>query len=394
MKNLIIVALAAIPSSVFSQGLFDIAPNDEASESVRINYSTGVSIGFDQNVNPGRSDEKSSSTFGAFIGANAITVNPRSTIDYYARYQGNFNTEDGSGSGSLFNNVNGGLSYTFRASERLRFSTRNSLGYELEPDYNYGFANTREIDEYLFWSSENSVGYTWTPKFGVFGGISVDGIQYANENKDANRKNFAPYIQGRYQLNPRTVITSSFRHSIHDNGPSNDASSNIISGGIEHRFSPSAVLVANLGVQFHETDGSGDQTSPHLEFAYRHKISEKTNFRTFVRYENTNYDTSFTGGTYEVNQNLRLGLAMNHDISSKLSLNAGVSYINSDYSDSGTIALPDDTTNLINVYTGFNYLMSRGMYLNGSVNATSSTSGIRERDYDRLRANLGVSYSF
>jgi hypothetical protein len=57
-----------------------------------------------------------------------------------------------------------GVNLTHRFSERLRFSSRNFVSYELEPDYSYGYASSRQVGEYFFWQTDNSVGYRWTER--------------------------------------------------------------------------------------------------------------------------------------------------------------------------------------------------------------------------------------
>ena len=59
MNKSIFAMVAMLPTVVSAQGLFDIAPNDEASSSVRLNYTAGVRVGWDSNITPGGSIEGS-----------------------------------------------------------------------------------------------------------------------------------------------------------------------------------------------------------------------------------------------------------------------------------------------------------------------------------------------
>jgi hypothetical protein len=104
-----------------------------------------------------------------------------------------------------------GVNLTHRFSERLRFSSRNFISYELEPDYSYGYASSRALGEYFYWQTDNSVGYRWTERFATYTGLRLTGTDYSDvDNND--RFTWELYNQFRYQLSPQTVLTADYRY--------------------------------------------------------------------------------------------------------------------------------------------------------------------------------------
>ncbi len=101
---------------------------------------------------------------------------------------------------------------THRFSERLRFSSRNFVSYELQPDYSYGYASSRQTGAYFFWQSDNSLGFRWTERFATYTGVRLTGTNYQDvDNND--RFTWEVYNQFRYQLSAQTVLTGDYRYA-------------------------------------------------------------------------------------------------------------------------------------------------------------------------------------
>src|SRR5690606_6229337 len=165
---------------------------------------------------------------------------------------------------------------THRVNERLRFSTRNFIAYELEPDYSYGFATSRQLGEYLYWQTDNSVGYRWSERFATYTGFTLTGLDYDNNVRNQDRFTWSLYNQFRYQLTPQTVLTLDYRYAHTDaDGLAAASESHYVLVGAEHRFSPNTIFVGRVGAQFRETDRRGDQTSPFVEAVLRSQINEQ-----------------------------------------------------------------------------------------------------------------------
>jgi len=394
MKKSLLSALALTPIVASGQGLFDIAPNDEALESVNVNYTAGVRVGYDSNLTPSTSEDNGSLRASTYIGFNAAKVADRATLEVYGRYTISYNFDTPAGVDDVEHEINLGLNYTYRFNERVRFSSRNTIGYGLEPDFNFGFANTREFNEYLYWSSDNSIGYKFSDKVGAFFGVGFDGTIFDGGNPNSDRKTVTPYTQWRYQLNPRTVLTAGYRYRFHFNETDRDAQSHIITAGFEHRVNPSAIFVVRAGVQIFDVDDGDTTTAPYIETAYRWSASSRTKFRAFARWGITSFNTSFLTDSFDINQNVRVGLAGTHQVSERLTVNGGIDYIFNDFQDSANGTLEDVTGNLANIYVGLNYRINQNLYFDATVNQTVSTSDLDARDFDRTRVSAGLSYSW
>lgn len=394
MKKKSLYLLLALPSLGYAQGLFDIAPNDEAQESSsKINWNAGLSFGYDGNINPGSGNKPIGSSFlSTHIGANSVKVSEKTSIELYGHYQLNYYFKDVQGNSNKNHNVNGGLNLSHQFTDRLRFSSRNHIGYELEPNYNYGFANTRASEEYFYWSSDQSFGYRWTERFATYTGISFSGTKSGDDDdSNSDTYNIAPYIQGRYQLNKKNVLTASYRYSKSNNDNGRDSLSHILTGGIERRLSETTVFVGRAGVQFRDIDGGENSSSPYLEAALRSRWSERTKIRSFVRYGVSDFDSSFGETRYDKNQNLRFGLSAKHQATEKLAFTGDANYIYSSYED-GSNGASDEDVHLFNASLGASYKLVRNFYITTNINQTIGSSNLVSRDYNRSRYNLGVNY--
>lgn len=395
-----------------AQGLYDLAPNIEAKESSPIKWSAGLEVGYDDNVSPtilaGTPGFEDDVTFlRAYVGASFVSITPQTTWDVFARVGGIYYLDSPSAAGSddFFGQARLSVNWAHRVSERLRFSSRNYVAYELEPDYSYGFSTDRQIDEYLHYQTDNAVGYRWSERFGTYTGFRVRGLDYANATRNNDRTIYSVYNQFRYRATEQTNWTLDYRYSWTDaSGTAADSTNHYILLGVEHRFSPNSVLAAKAGVQLRDTDGGSDGSSPFAEIAIRSRVNDQLTVRVFSRYSVEDYGTSFFGSTYDTNNTLRVGISADYVVSPQLTLHGGINYIMTDMEDGrlvpgpGTIA--DLDQDLLNLYLGFSFKVNDGVYLTGSYNWTDSdaSGGIgtnaASRSYERNRASLGVRVEF
>ena len=404
-------ALAAV-GSVSAQGLYDIAPNLDAKESLPIKWNAGLSFNYDDNVTPtvlnGSGEDDGVASVSAYVGASLVNITPQTTWDVFARVGGTFYFDEPEASGEdVIGQARLGVNWAHRVSERLRFSSRNYVAYELEPDYNFGFAVDRQIEEYLHYESDNAVGYRWTDRFATYTGFKVRGIDYQDDFDGNDRLIYSFYNQFRYRASEQTVWTLDYRYSITDSdGGAGDSTNQFITAGIEHRFSPNSVLALKAGVQIRDVDDGGeDGTNPFIEAAIRTRVNEQFSFRAFARYSVEDYGTSFAIHTFDTNNTLRVGLTADYIISPVLTLHGGVNYIRTEFEDgrftNGFGGTPGDLDqDLINLYVGFSYKVNDGVYVTGSYNWTDSdaSGGIltdaAARTYDQNRVSLGVRVEF
>ena len=299
-----------------------------------------------------------------------------------------------------------------RVSERLRFSSRNYVAYELEPDYSYGLTTDRQIEEYLHYQTDNAVGYRWTDRFGTYTGFTIRGIDYGDMSAQNDRLIYSAYNQFRYRATEQTTWTLDYRYEWTDaSGSASDSTNQYILLGVEHRFSPNSVMALKAGVQLREVDTGEDSDSPFAEIALRTRFNEQFSVRTFARYGIEDYGTSFSATlvppvaahTYDNNTTLRVGISADYSLSPRFTLHGGLNYIMLDFEDGRFVpgaSIADLEQDILNLYLGFSYQINDGFYLTGSYNWTDSdasggvgTDAVR-RSYERNRASLGIRVEF
>lgn len=411
-RNLLalIAAATTVSSASAAEGLYYVG--SEAQESLPLKWTIGLNATWDSNVSPtvavGPGANENAFSLNPYVGLSFVNMTPQSTLDVYARVGGVFYLDSPSAIGSqdAYTQARAGVNWTRRFSERLRFSSRNFIAYELEPDYAYGFATTRQNQEYLYWSTDNSIGYRWTERFATYTGFSLTGLNYDNApNQDVFT--WMVYNQFRYQLNPQSVLTFDVRYSQNNaDGLASDSEYLYLLAGIEHRFSPNTILVARGGVQLYESEGIGGAkgTAPYLELALRSQINDQLSVRAFARYGVEPYDTtrSVLGGLYDFDERLtlRLGVSGEYAISPMFSIFSGIDYIPSDYKEGRLVAGVAPLTasgleeNLFNAYIGISMKFNEMLYGTLSYNYTDSDSDFVGYSYDRNRINVGLRAEF
>jgi opacity protein-like surface antigen len=413
MKRSFLTALTAASAigGVANADLYHIP--DEAKESLPLKWTVGVNLTYDDNVNPtavGTGADDDAVSINPYVGLSFVSITPQTTWDVYARVGAiyYFDKPEAIGSDDLYGQARAGINFTHRVSERLRFSSRNTISYELEPDYSYGIATTRQVGEYLYWSTDNSVGYRWTERLATYSGFTLNGLDYGSEVQNSDRFTWTLYNQFRYQLTPQTVLTAEYRYSeTTGNGVASDSTNHYLLGGVEHRFSPNTILVARVGAQFREVDSvnSDDTVDPYAEFTLNTAINDQFSIRSFLRYGIEDYDTVVLAGfpatltEFDSKETLRVGVSGNYIISPKLSAFGGVDYIFSDFSDGRDTAtnLPaggSPTEDLINAYVGLTVKFTDNLFGDVSYNFTDSNSDLPSRSYDRNRVSVGVRAEF
>ena len=415
------VAGAAALSSAHAQGLY--YSGDEHKESLPLKWIVGADVVFDDNVNPtaiGVGSGESGTSINPYVGVTFISISPQTTWDVYARLGLVYYFDQPSGlQDDTYTQSRVGVDFTHNFSERLRFASRNFIAYELEPDYSYGFATSRQTGEYFYWQTDDSLGYRWTERFATYTGIQLTGLYYDSSVPNSDRFTWQPYIQGRYQLSPQTVLTADYRYAqTSGDGAASDATDHYLLAGIEHRFSATTILIARAGAQFHEVDsaGSDNSVSPYVELALNSQINTRFSVRSFLRYGLENYDTVRAvpntvlppALTYEFDsrETLRLGVAGEYAISPRFSLFGGLDYIPSNFEDGRLVnppaVLPPGVSataggyseDIFNGYIGLSVKFNDYLYGTLSYNHTTSSSDLLGGDYDRNRVSVGLRAEF
>ena len=396
----------ALLGSASAQNLYYVG--QESSESIPLTWRIGSDLVWDNNVNPSipsgsPGHEEDMWSINPFIEANLTTVSPQTTLNFYTRVGANyyFGDSDATGSDDITPNIKLGVDYNHSFSERLRFSSRNYLTYEMEPEYSYGISRNRSTDPYFFYSSDNSIGYRWTQRVGSYTGIAFTGYLDDTAGGQSDRKSWAIYHQMRYQLTQRAVLTGTYRYE-EWTGDASDSTNHYITGGVEYRLSQNSVFVGSAGVQIRDVDGGDSNTSPFLEASLRTQVNSSFSIRGFARYGMEDYDTiQFVGANafeYSDQQVLRVGLSGEYKLAPRLTGYGGLDMVFTSYDGGnqiGGVATDSGSTEeVLNAYIGLRAQFNDQLSGQCSINYTDTSSDFLNREYDRLRLSCGLSYSF
>lgn len=405
-KSLIATGLIASASFSAAQGLYSIAPNDdEASDSLPLNWTAGVSIGYDDNPTPlfGGGGNNGALFVSPSIRASLVTVSPQTTYEVYGRLGAIIYLEglEGDSVEDITPTIDFGLNITHRVNERLRLSSRNNIAYQLEPDFDFGRAADRRSGAFLRYSTSNSIGYRWSERFATVTGLDFSGVIFEEGDNDFTRFGFRQ--QFRYRVSPQTVLTAGYRYHITDSDSGGSTDSHSFVGGIERKISAQSALVVRAGVQTTSPDNGSTRTRPFVEGTLRSQLTQQLGLRAFVRYSqeewNRGLTESFNGGLrrldYEGSDTLRFGLRANYSVNPRLSLYGGANLVITSYDDLiSNVGPADGSESVLNLNTGASYQMVDNLFLTGSYNFTTSESDFGGRDYERNRFQLGIQTTF
>jgi hypothetical protein len=386
---------------------------EDVNENLPLKWTVGVNLIWDDNVNPtipnipfgNPAFEEDATAINPYVGASWINITPQTTYELYARLGMIYYFDEPSalGSDDAYPDAKLGFNLTHRFSDRLRWVSRNYIAYQLEPDYDYGFANSRLADAYLYWNTDQSLGYKWTDRFATYTGVRFWGIDYDSAVANQDRTSWMVYNDFRYQLSPQSVLTFSYRYSETDaGGLASDSTSQYALLGIEHRVSPTTIFTVRGGAQFYDVDsfGGSNETGPYIEAIVRSRINDQFNVRAYARYGYEVYDNVFFPIQYDSNETLRIGVSGDYELSPMVNLFGGIAYIGRDYDDGRNVVtgfpVPglSPSEDLINAYVGVSVKFNDWLYGQATYNYTNSDSDILGRDYDRNRVSIGMRAEF
>lgn len=291
-------------------------------------------------------------------------------------------------------------------SERLRFSSNNLISREREPDYSYGVASGHTgKGEYITVKTDDSISFRWSKQIGTVSAISFANTQYPGaDSEDNNRDIFEVRNQFRYQLDPQSVLTGSYRYSNSVSAGDQsaaDASDHYLTIGGEYRYSPTVIGVASAGAQFHSTTTGESSTNPYFEGSLNAKISKEINLRSFVRYSAESDSLNQNNIVFSEHRMLRLGVTNEWAISPMFSVTNGLDYMPGTFMGGvkEDLPSPDLSETLVSSYVTLR--MKFNDFLSGSLSYTytNNTSDLtdflgRTQAYNRSRISLGLSANF
>lgn len=397
-----------IAASASAQSLYYVG--SEAQDSMPLKWVVGLSAFYDDNVNAGGfGPEEGSGGLNPYVGLSFVNITPQTTWDVYARLGLIYYFDAPPGVDEANSQSRLGFDLTHRFNERLRYSSRNFVSYELNPDYSYGYASTAQTGEYFFWQSDNSVGYRWTERVATYTGLKLTGLSYVDDASENNDQiGWELYNQFRYQLGPQTVLTADYRYGqTSAQGDASDFSDQFLLAGAEHRFSPNTIGIVRAGAQFHDVDDGDNSTSPYLEFAMNSQVNQQFSVRAYTRYGIEGYGSVQVDPItrqlveFDDTRSLRMGVSSEYVISPKFSVFGGIDYLPTWYEAGRSLANPplggtieDLDQTIYNINLGLSVKLND--FLTGTLtyNYTDSTGDVIGQDYDRNRINVGLSAEF
>jgi hypothetical protein len=387
-----------------AEGLY--LATSEPEEALPLEWTVGANLVYDDNVFPGLGPKESSLAINPYVGLSFLRTTSQTTWDVYARLGLIYYFDAPAGMDDINSQSRVGANLTHSVTERLRFTSRNFISYELEPDYSYGIASGRSESggENLFWQVDNSIGYRMTERLGTYTGLRLTELDSDVDNSD--RFTWSLYNQFRYQLRPQTVLTTDYRYAATAaGGTASDSNTHYLLVGTEHRFNQNTLGIVNIGAQLRDADQGESSNSPYLELALNSKVTQELTVRGFARYGLEDYDTVQEhpdGGLVEFDDrtSFRLGISGTYVFSPIVSFFSGLDYIPSSYEgarslgDAADPSLRDLDEDLFNAYIGVTVRIMENLSGTASYNFTDSSSDIGGKTYSRNRINIGLSTTF
>ncbi len=382
------------------EGLYAVGTEPE--DGLPLSYMIGSNLVYDDNVLCSGSNEEDSFAVEPYVGAAFVSISPQTLIEMYAKlgmiyYFDAPDQIDDVNSQSRLN-----LNIRHNITERLGINSNNMISYEMEPNYDYGYASSRRSEEHYYWSTDNYLSFRWSERLATRTGFVFEGLDY-QDSDNSNRITVTGYHQFRYQWRPLTILTAEYRYGQSSgDGASSDSTDQYILVGAEHRVSPNAVGMFKVGAQLRDVDQGSNSSSPFAQLSFRTIINEQWSFTGFARYGLEMYDTVQILGAvpveFDERETLRIGLTGAYKISPVLSAFGGVNYVPTTYSGGRVISsgasVGDQDEDLLNAYLGLSMKFTDNVSGSVTYSYTDSDSDIAGRDYDRSRISVGIDTQF
>lgn len=301
--------------------------------------------------------------------------------------------------------VSVGLSASHKASARLTINGSVNLSYKTQPDFSANVGTNRRTGNYLYNSDRFNATFQWLPRFATNTSYNLGVVRYDDETFGAslNRSEHTLGNEFRFQLTPMTTLVAEGRvlFVAYENGTL-DSMTEILLGGIEHKFNPRLAIGLRGGNQFRSFDNGGDTSEPYFETVLNYAAGKRTLVNWFTRYSLE--EPAFAGS--QTVTTFRTGLVTKYVVAPRINSSIGFYYVRDDYPagprpprilpppfprPEGAPAITEDA---IDVTLGLQYEISRSLGVYVSYGHTEVISDIAQREYSRNRYFGGVNFSF
>ena len=313
----------------------------EADASIPLKWSVGLDAVWDDNTNPGGiTDGDETFALSPFTGLSYASVDPQTTIALYSRLGMIYYIDEPESPTSDDSYINSrvGFDLAHRFDERLRYSSRNSLSYELEQTVltgSYRFSQSAgsglasdSKDQYFIFGAEHRVSASST----IVGGA---GLQLREVDNTASDSSANPYLE--FSMN--TQINEAFNYS----------------------------LFVRYGAEDYDTLVSAPGIVPLIEF--------------------------------ESKMTFRLGVTTQYRVSPTLAFFGGLNVISASFEEGRTAdnlftPVADQDETLLNVSIGSAVNFTESLIGTLTYNFTDSDSDLANRTYDRSTVTAGLRMEF
>jgi hypothetical protein len=383
---------AALPVEQTGTGIFAGVP---------IKVSVSLRTGYDDNVTTFNADKQGTGYTSGSVGLSYEFGSPRTRLSlelglgvtYFWQHIRNVGGTDNNDY-DLANHLS--LSLTHKATPRLTLSMATYLSYQSEPDFTQDQGLNRRTGNFFLTHDNFSAAYQWMPRFSTRTSYSLAAVNYGDSAGGEFQDRFDNSLgnQFRYLLLPSTSLVADYRFQfvtyIHDT--SRDSTTQVILGGLDHKFDPRLNASLRGGAQFRDYDQGGSRSSPYFEGSLYYTVGKQTNISWTNRYslEESDIEARQSRTTF------RTGLVATHSFTPRIKSSLSAHYAHSEYQSPSS--LPGSGTDLtgdtFDLGLALRYSVTRYLGVEVGYDFTDVSSDSAFRDYSRNRYWVGLNFTF
>lgn len=302
-------------------------------------------------------------------------------------------------------NLSLGLTLSHKANARLTLGGVVYVTYQTEPDFSLNVGTNRRSGNYFYTSDKINADFQWKPRFSTSTTYRLFLVRYDESSFSAflDRSEHIFGNQFLFLVWPQTTLVADLRLQIvsYDQTSPNlsrsDSTTELLLGGIEHKFSPRFTISLRGGAEFRSYDRGGDRTEPYFESTLNYAIGQRTMVSWTSRYalEEPAVAGSQTLSTF------RTGLQAKHNFTARIIGTIDAYYVHDDYAQGpasttfppapGAPAFTEDT---LDIALTVRFQINRTFAVEAGYGHTEVSSDLALRDYSRNRYFGGFNFSF
>lgn len=357
-------------------------------EKLPFQVSTGLREGYDDNIQTTH-DSPISSPFTQFdLGMRFVVGSARTNLS--AILNGGFTYYNDSPSGDLDKQASLTIGIVHHWSRRLTVSLNNYITYQAQPSFDLLGVTNRRNGQYLYTNSALRAEYLWSRRFSTVTTYSLTTVTYEANSVGTSDDRIEQFLSNQFRLllQPATSLVGEYRLGLfsYSNNSANDAFSQYLLAGLDHRFNPKFDVSFRAGAELRKLSNSGDSsTSPYFEGTANYAYRRYSSLQFFMRYglEQAGLGASGKRTTF------RTGLRVGYGLTPKLGVYASVFYQHNEFS-----GLTSYQEQVYDIDTGTRFVVNNHLSLDLSYTRTQVSSELVSSEYARNRVSVGVRYSF